>query len=67
MKAFSKLPELKGYQNEIAGIICAFSDSILRHHSSVIDIKEIENPDFFGCSWPMMRIEIEVITTGDCE
>ncbi len=45
LKAFSKLPELKGYQNEIAGIICAFSDSILRHHSSVIDIKEIENPD----------------------
>lgn len=26
-----------------------------------------ENPDFFGCSWPMMRIEIEVITVGDCE
>jgi len=45
LKAMSRLPELNGYQNEIAGIICAFSDSILRHHSSVIDIKEIENPD----------------------
>ena len=26
-----------------------------------------ENPEFFGCSWPMMRVEVEVITTGDCE
>ena len=26
-----------------------------------------ENPEFFGCSWPMMRIEVEIITTGDCD
>ena len=32
-------------QIKIARIICAFSDSILRHHSSVIDLKEIDNPD----------------------
>ena len=25
------------------------------------------NPEFFGCSWPMMRIEVEVVTPGDCE
>lgn len=25
-----------------------------------------ENPEFFGCSWPMMRVEIEIITHGDC-
>ena len=26
-----------------------------------------ENPVFFGCSWPMMRVEVEVVTPGDCE
>ena len=26
-----------------------------------------ENPDYFGCSWPMLRVEIEVTTPGDCE
>ena len=26
-----------------------------------------ENPDYFGCSWPMMRVEVEVVTPGDCE
>jgi len=26
-----------------------------------------ENPDFFGCSWPMLRVEIEVITPDDCD
>jgi len=45
LNVMSRLPELNDYQNEIAGVICAFSDSILRHHSSVIDIKEIENTD----------------------
>ena len=45
LKTMSRVPMMDSYQNEIAGIICAFSDSILRHHSSVIDIKEINNPD----------------------
>jgi len=26
-----------------------------------------ERPEFFGCSWPMMRIEVEVLTPGDCD
>ena len=26
-----------------------------------------ENPGFYGCSWPMMRIEVEVLTPGDCD
>ena len=26
-----------------------------------------ENPVFFGCSWPMMRVEVEVVTPGDCD
>ena len=26
-----------------------------------------ENPDFFGCSWPMLRVEIEITSPGDCE
>ena len=25
------------------------------------------NPNYYACSWPMMRVEIEVITPGDCE
>jgi hypothetical protein len=25
------------------------------------------NPAYFGCSWPMFRVEIEVTTPGDCE
>jgi len=26
-----------------------------------------ENPLYFGCSWPMLRVEIETTSPGDCE
>jgi hypothetical protein len=26
-----------------------------------------ENPEYFGCSWPMLRVEIETKVTGDCD
>lgn len=40
---FSMNPEFKEYQNEVVGVICAFSDCILKHHSSYLDLKEIIN------------------------
>ena len=26
-----------------------------------------ENPEYFGCSWPMLRVEIETRSSGDCD
>lgn len=59
----------------IARIICAFSDSILRHHSSVIDIKEIDNLyiyseleeylPFIGMKTPFKKLETILKTKKD--